>query len=172
MLIHLLIKFSLMLDISNNRYYAMRLCKSTLEKSLSESDCYMGPLPIPEDILCQLADGLEYLHEKKLFHGNLKPSNALVYINPTEKGNEAIMKWSLPGLSTKPLKEKKIYAMDFGDLETSELSFDELCLADVFAEGVTFAYFLSEGNYQLDLEPYHPDNVAVINSKLFYFLKD
>jgi serine/threonine protein kinase len=161
-----------MLDISNNRYYAMQLCKSTLEKSLSESDCYMGPLPIPEDILCQLADGLEYLHEKKLFHGNLKPSNALVYINRTEKGKEAIMKWSLPGLSTKPMKEKEIYAMGFGDLETSELSFAELCLADVFAEGVTFAYFLSEGKYQLDLEPSHPDNVAVIDSKSFYFLKD
>ena len=50
-----------------------------------------------QEILLQLAKGLEYIHNKKLIHRDIKPQNVLICIDP---GNQqVVMKWGDFGLS-------------------------------------------------------------------------
>ncbi|EFX73522.1 hypothetical protein DAPPUDRAFT_325040 [Daphnia pulex] len=61
---------------------------------------YKGPMPTDEQVLFQLANGLEYIHSKKILHRDISPANILISLTkPVE------MKWSGFG-SSKPVNER------------------------------------------------------------------
>lgn len=55
---------------------ALELCDNTLEEYIQKSINAQMPLE-EKEVLKQATTGLEYLHECKIIHGNLKPSNIL-----------------------------------------------------------------------------------------------
>ncbi len=55
----------------------MELCAGTLSEVIANK--YEGPsLPTHRESMYQIADGLEYMHSKKLIHRDIKPENILI----------------------------------------------------------------------------------------------
>ena len=77
----------------------MEFCAASLEKLYLKESEYCIPA---EEIIFQLAKGLEYIHSKELVHRDLKPNNALVWMGPGD-GNDIkgkiVIKWADFGLS-------------------------------------------------------------------------
>jgi serine/threonine protein kinase len=65
-------------------------------------------MPPEYEIIKQLAEGLEYIHQMKLIHRDIKPENVLIWVNPVN--NEVVMKWSGFGLN-KLVNERGTYSM-------------------------------------------------------------
>ena len=120
-------------------------------------------MPLPENVLSQLATGLEHIHTKGLIHRNIKPENVLIWVNPNNT-KEVLMKWADFGLS-KPVNERGSHSMS-GVRGTDEWLAPELLKilddtaanadetkakqrgtiqTDVFAEGLVFGYYLMGG---------------------------
>ncbi|XP_020576820.1 mitogen-activated protein kinase kinase kinase 13-B-like isoform X2 [Phalaenopsis equestris] len=63
-------------------YVLMELMNKNLLKYIGEVSSARRRIPFPlhvaVDIMLQIARGMEYLHSKKLYHGDLKPTNILV----------------------------------------------------------------------------------------------
>ena len=144
----------------------MELCEASLDKLFiadGKPEKYKGPVPPNEDILLQLAEGLEYIHEMNLIHRDLKPENVLIWVGPGNNTNEhkqVLMKWADFGLS-KPVKDTGSYTMS-GIKGTKQWlapelfeilreGIEPLCRgtvkSDVFAEGLTFGYVLLGGKH-------------------------
>jgi serine/threonine-protein kinase/endoribonuclease IRE1 len=106
--------------------------------------------------ILQLATGLEYIHKQGLIHRDLKPENVLILKN---RENQETMKWADFGLS-KPVNKRGTCSMsgikgtrewlapeilklleDKGDKITQRGTIKN----DVFAEGLVFGYYLSNG---------------------------
>jgi serine/threonine protein kinase len=125
---------------------------------------YRGPVPPTKDVLCQLAEGLEYIHSEKLIHRDLKPQNVLVWLNP--QTDKVLMKWTDFGLS-KPVNRRGTFSMtevrgtfdwlapeilrllDDGEVVKSKSDVRQrgTVKSDVFAEGLVFGYFLLNGQH-------------------------
>jgi serine/threonine-protein kinase/endoribonuclease IRE1 len=104
----------------------------------------------------QLANGLEYIHKQGLIHRDLKPENVLILKN--RENHETMMKWADFGLS-KQVNERGTCSLS-GIKGTREWLAPELLKllvteeeitqrgtikSDVFAEGLVFGYYLSNG---------------------------
>jgi serine/threonine protein kinase len=75
----------------------MELCAASLQDYIKGK--YEGPMPTDEQVLFQLANGLEYIHSRKILHRDIKPDNILISLTkPVE------MKWSGFG-SSKPVND-------------------------------------------------------------------
>lgn len=60
----------------------MELCRGTLEDYLNGK--YQGPrFRNLKEILCQVTRGLAHLHELKIVHRDIKPTNLLIFV-PSE----------------------------------------------------------------------------------------
>jgi serine/threonine-protein kinase/endoribonuclease IRE1 len=125
-------------------------------------------MPPAEDVLYQLAIGLEYIHKTGLIHRNLNPRNVLIWMNQTT--NTVSMKWADFGFS-KPVNERGSHSMSGLNRGTDNWYAPEILLikiqleeenegdkltrlrgtvkSDVFAEGLIFGYYLLDG-----LHPY------------------
>ena len=58
----------------------MELCAGTLGEVIEKK--YKGPsYPSDPIVLYQIADGLDYIHSKKLIHRDIKPENILISMN-------------------------------------------------------------------------------------------
>ena len=60
----------------------MEFCVASLDHCFptkGRGKIYQGPMPSHEQIFFQLVTGLQYIHEKGLVHGSIKPSNILIY---------------------------------------------------------------------------------------------
>ncbi len=120
-------------------------------------------MPLREDVLYQLAIGLEYIHKSGLVHRDIKPANVLIWVSP--KNGEVFMKWADFGLS-KPVNERGTFTMsgvkgtkDWLAPELLKLlndgdTQDELeakqrgtIQTDVFAEGLVLGYYLMDGQH-------------------------
>jgi serine/threonine protein kinase len=117
-------------------------------------------MPPETEVLLQLAKGLEYIHQTGLVHRDVKPQNVLIWVNP--QTNQVLIKWADFGLS-KCVNERGSFSMSDvrGTLdyfapeilklmdETSSTDNEDkkrgTVKSDVFAEGLVFGYFLSEG---------------------------
>jgi serine/threonine-protein kinase/endoribonuclease IRE1 len=144
----------------------LELCQASLDKvflSKEDSKKYCGPLPSAKNLLYQLAIGLEHIHEKELIHRDLKPENVLIWVSP--ENGQVLMKWADFGLS-KSVNERGTYSMSgikgtmewlapellrlLDDARENEQSESEVrqrgtVKSDVFAEGLTFGYYLLGG---------------------------
>jgi serine/threonine-protein kinase/endoribonuclease IRE1 len=117
-------------------------------------------MPPDTEVLFQLAKGLEHIHQNGLVHRDIKPENVLIWVNPNS--NQVLMKWADFGFS-KRVNERGTFTMsdvkgtlDYFAPEILELM-DEpnsaenevqkrgTVKSDVFAEGLVFGYFISEG---------------------------
>ena len=90
---------------SSCRYYVMELGLGSLNQMFKNkcNGMYNGPNPTQEELLLQLARGLEYIHQEKLIHRDIKPENVLIF-SPVSGDPPLILKWSDFGLC-KPLNE-------------------------------------------------------------------
>jgi serine/threonine-protein kinase/endoribonuclease IRE1 len=118
-------------------------------------------MPPREDVLYQLAIGLEYIHKSGLIHRDIKHENVLIWVDP--KNGKVLMKWADFGLS-KPVNERGTCSMsgvrgtfdwlapellkllNDGDTQNElEAKQRETIQTDVFAEGLVFGYYLTDG---------------------------
>ncbi|XP_046439835.1 uncharacterized protein LOC124190980 [Daphnia pulex] len=156
---------------SSFRYYALELCEASLDKLfLKDGDpkkCCRR-MPPREKVLCQLATGLEYIHEMKMVHRDIKPQNILIWVNP-QKEEEVLMKWADFGLS-KRVNERGSFSISgvqgtnnwlAPELLKILMQEDELTdgsegsssrqrgtvKSDVYAEGLVFGYFYLDGEH-------------------------
>lgn len=121
-------------------------------------------MPGQLQVLYQLATGLQYIHKMELIHRDLKPENVLIWVEP--KTHKVLMKWSgfglcehvdatggytiteikgtLNYLAPEILKIKMFRdTMKRNSLESQIGTIK----SDVFAEGLVFGYFLSNGKH-------------------------
>jgi serine/threonine protein kinase len=103
------------------------------------------PMLIQLRNIYQLATGLEYIHKQGLIHRDLKPENVLIIKN---RKNEETMKWADFGLSKQVNETEKWLAPEM--LKLLEDKGDKITQrgtikSDVFAEGLVFGYYLSNG---------------------------
>lgn len=126
-------------------YFSMEYVEGLdLEKRVRQQ----GPLPYGQavDYIRQAADGLEYAHEQKLIHRDVKPSNLLVDKNDTVK----ILDLGLAQL-TDPGEQK--LTLEFGEkwLGTADYQAPEQCIhshhidkrADIYGLGCTLFFLLT-----------------------------
>jgi serine/threonine protein kinase len=119
-------------------------------------------MPPAEDVLYQLAIGLEYIHKMGLIHRNLNPRNVLIWMDSTTK--EVLMKWADFGIS-KLINERGTHSISGSrgsdnwyapeimiiQIEEEENGEEEITRqrgtvkSDVFTEGLIFGYYLLDG---------------------------
>jgi serine/threonine protein kinase len=134
----------------------MELCVASLDQLFLPEDNpkkYSDPIPSDEQFCFQLISGLEYIHEEKLVHGSIKPTNILISsrkdpqiklsdfgLTTTSRLNEGhTTQGSICGF----LSSRYWFApelLDNGQNEPTEES-------DIFAAGSVFFYFLSKGRH-------------------------
>lgn len=108
----------------NCRNYAMQLCHASLDKVfLKDEDPhkYRGPLPPKEEILFQLAAGMEYIHRKELVYTKANPRSVLIHVSYSSgdasgRNQEASVKWADFGLTdwTSKIPKKSSSLKKFG----------------------------------------------------------
>ena len=158
----------------------MEFCAASLEKLYLKESEYCIPA---EEIIFQLAKGLEYIHSKELVHRDLKPNNALVWMGPGD-GNDIkgkiVIKWADFGLSkrTSPNGSYSISEIQ-GALKWLAPEMFQMknqwnnprkeknmrkgtTMSDVFSEGLTFAYILLGG--------VHPDRETLEDDPFSYMI--
>jgi serine/threonine-protein kinase/endoribonuclease IRE1 len=133
------------------------LCNASLEKLFlgdGDSKKYKGPMPPRIEVLYQLAVGLDYIHQMKFIHRDIKPANVLIWVN--SRNRQVLMKWADFGLS-KPVNERGTCSMSGVSGTPNWLAPELLKLqddveakrgtiqTDVFAEGLVFGYYLTDG---------------------------
>ncbi|XP_046633261.1 uncharacterized protein LOC124312821 isoform X5 [Daphnia pulicaria] len=64
-------------DMDRWRYFALERFDATLEQYCNGE--YTGPMPLEANALCQISNGLNYLHENGISHGNLNPQAILIF---------------------------------------------------------------------------------------------
>jgi serine/threonine-protein kinase/endoribonuclease IRE1 len=132
----------------------LELCAASMDQLFLKNDDhskYLESMPPAENVLYQLAIGLYYIHEMGLILLDIKPQNALVWMN--SKTNEVLMKWG--GLRySKSSKIKKNYStndwlapellklLDKGDGDIIPTG-----KSNVFAQGLVFGYYLLRGEH-------------------------
>ncbi len=143
----------------------MELCAASLDKVFlkdEDDNKYRGPFLPVEEILFQLASGLAYIHKNGLVYSDLKPENALISIwQDNSERPQVVMKWADFGLY-KQANEKgprfRWVAPEIQEMLGAETELKQprdTFQSDVFAEGLTFAYVLLEGEH-----PYGNDAVS------------
>ena len=166
-----------LLYVKSNRDFrllALELCNATLDQLFLPVDDlkrYKGQMPFPSTIMLQLAEGLKYLHSKKLVHREIQPKNAFVYTDPT--GKKVTMKWAgfklcervndqgtftvneqRMGDSARPIKVNEIWLapewlnkLDAAAEAQTPLVLEGTNKIDVFAQGLVFGYVLLNGKH-------------------------
>jgi serine/threonine-protein kinase/endoribonuclease IRE1 len=121
-------------------------------------------MPPREDVLYQLATGLEYIHKMGMTHRDIKPQNVLIWVD--SKNGLVIMKWADFGLSKKVNErgtftlsaikgtEKwfapellKIIEEGLEESTSSSARQRGTVKSDVYAEGLVFGYFYLDGEH-------------------------
>lgn len=130
-------------------YIVLELCVATLYDFLAKT--YKGPIPTKEQVLFQLAKGLDYIHSEKIIHRNIKPTNILIsYSKPIQ------MKWS-GFFPAKQVSNRGTFSISSGEgtrnwvapelleRENSLARSRDTVLSDVHSSGCVFLYFLLDG---------------------------
>ncbi len=138
----------------------MELCVASLQDFIYGK--YKGPMPTDEQVLFQLANGLEYIHSQKILHRGVKPENILI-----SSTKPVQMKYSDFGLN-KPVNEDgyrslagmqpKLCWMSPEELRMPLAEYEEMgdygrgsVKSAIFSAGCVFIFFLLRG-----LHPFGP----------------
>jgi serine/threonine protein kinase len=140
----------------------MELCAASLQDYIKGK--YQGPMPTDEQVLFQLANGLEYIHSRKILYRGVTPVNILISLTKPVQ-----MKYCDFGLS-KPVNENGSCLLSgiSGDdqwmmspeefrMILNEDSAEDLgrgsVKSDIFSAGCVFIFFLLRGKHSFgDLE--------------------
>ncbi len=149
------------------RYIVLELCAGTLREVCNKN--YEGPdLPPDQTVLYEIADGLNYIHSKKLVHRDIKPENILV-------SEKAQIKLSDFGLSKEtstnhtflvsgPFKGTRQWmAQEYLNLSNNQNQPNETPMkgsieSDIFSAGCVFFYYVTRG-----FHPFGEDNFIIAN---------
>ncbi len=129
----------------------MELCAASLQDFIDRK--YQGPMPTDEQVLFQLANGLEYVHSMGILHQNIKTENILI--------SETIpvqMKWSSVGYnmqgsikqSTSNYKTNNWLSPEELVMTESEENVDHRrgsVKSEIFSAGCVFIFFLLGGKH-------------------------
>lgn len=141
------------------------MCAASLDKLFMNDknpNKYSGKMPLPIEVLHQLAGGLKYIHDMRLIHRDIKPQNVLIWQNTQTK--EVLMKWADFGFS-KPVTKSgshsisgpfrgtnNWYAPEILEINMQEENGNDetaykrgTVKSDVFAEGLVFGYYFLKG---------------------------
>lgn len=139
------------------RYFGMELCVTSIDQFfLPEEDekKYKGPVPSDEKFCFQLISGLQYIHEKGLVHGSIKPTNILISSsndNPQIKLSDFGLTSSSrlnEGHTTKRLISGFLSSRYWAAPELLNNGQNEPTKeSDIFSAGSVFFYFLSNGRH-------------------------
>ncbi len=109
------------------------------------------------EFMYQLALGLEYIHSKNIVYRDIKPENVLMSVDTT--GKKITMKWADFGFTKSKSEQRSGSFSGSGVNQISNWLAPELLhqsyeertkgntTSDIFAEGLLFGYFLSEGQH-------------------------
>jgi serine/threonine protein kinase len=137
----------------------MELCAASLQDYIKGK--YKGPMPTDEQVLFQLANGLEYIHSMGILHRNIKPENILISLTKPVQ-----MKWSGFGLN-KPVNERGSCSLSGIKGTQNWLSPEELVItesevnvdhmrgsvkSEIFSAGCVFIFFLLRGLHPFGYE--------------------
>lgn len=115
---------------------------------------YRGPRPSKEDGLLQMADGLHYLHSKRLIHREIKPQNVLISAT-----TPVLLKWTGFGY-VKEVSARGSYSFRSGVHAQFEWTAPEILKligdpsesnkrgtikSDIFSAGLVFFCWLTDG---------------------------
>ena len=151
------------------RLFALELCQGTLTDYCQEQ--YEGPKIEQVVGLQQMANGLAYIHSKKLAHRDIKPGNILFQLNEPSD-SPFTFKISDFGLVKMTSEEGTFYQSGIKGTPQymapekldDEISFQKgTQAADVFALGCVFYYFWTNGHHPFGKR--HSITVKIINDK-------
>ena len=131
---------------------ALEKCLTSLDNYCRKPNvCRIIPMPSHQEVLLQMAQGLEYIHSKGLIHRDVKPHNILI-----SGDNPAVIKWADFGMSRAVITGSKTFS--WSKLQgTDRWLAPELIAAsreekvqgsqkcDIFALGCCFFFFLVPG---------------------------
>jgi serine/threonine protein kinase len=144
----------------------LELCAASLQDFIDGK--YKGPMPTDEQVLFQLANGLEYIHSMGILHRDIKPENILI-----SKTKPVQMKWSDFGLS-KPVNERGSCSLSEIKGTLNWMSPEELRMteseenvdhmrgsvkSDIFSAGCVFIFFLLRGLHPFGMSFMIPSNI-------------
>ncbi len=136
-----------------SRYIVLELCAASLRDFIEGR--YKGPMPTDEQVLFQLANGLEYIHSMGILYRGVTPVNILISLTkPVQmkycdfgisKSVNENGSCSLSGLKgtevwMSPEQIRMIESNEMNDVRGSVKS-------DIFSAGCVFIYFLSRGSH-------------------------
>ena len=139
------------------RYFVLELCAASLGDYIEGK--YQGPMPTDEQVLFQLASGLECIHSKGILHRNVNPYNVLISLTKpvqmkycgfrlsksvNERGtcsSHSGVKGTENWISPEELKRNQENKILRGSVKT-----------DIFSAGCLFIYFLLRGKHPFGKE--------------------
>jgi serine/threonine protein kinase len=147
------------------RYFVLELCAASLYDYIQGK--YQGPMPTDEQVLFQLASGLECIHSKGILHRNVNPYNVLISLTKpvqmkycgfrlsksvNERGTCKLsgVKGNQNWMSPEELEKKLPHEILRGSVKS-----------DIFSAGCLFIYFLLHG-----LHPFGNDQIEIIYNKI------
>jgi serine/threonine protein kinase len=139
----------------------MELCAASLQDYIKGK--YQGPMPTDEQVLFQLANGLEYIHSRKILYRGVTPQNILISLTkPVQMKycDFALSKQvnkngsrSLSGIrGTKSWMSPEELRMILNEVSAEDLGRGSV-KSDIFSAGCVFIFFLLRGKHPFgDLE--------------------
>jgi serine/threonine protein kinase len=144
----------------------MELCAASLQDFIYGK--YKGPMLTDEQVLFQLANGLEYIHSKKILHRGISPANILI-----SKTKPVEMKWS--GFwASKPVNERGSCSLSGVKGTQNWMSPEEMSMfqsgknvdhrrgsveSEIFSAGCVFIFFLLRGLHPFGISFMIPSNI-------------
>ena len=145
----------------------MEVCAASLPDYIAGK--YQGPMPTDEQVLFQLASGLEYIHSNGICYRGIKPKNVLISLTkPVQMkycgfgSSKPKTKRDTPIFSAK--EETQIW-MSPEELKMEEQENEILrgsVKSDIFSAGCLFLYFLLRGKH-----PFEGKNGDQIENNIF-----
>lgn len=150
------LKLFMWTEHNNMLYFAMEQASCNLRKLIEKNPTLHATTMVKISFDAVL--GLQFLHHKKILHGNLKPENVLIF----EKNDKLLAKLADVGVSR---KMKKVSSISLKSTKTETWMSPEALLAslnekpfrnqkacDIFSLGMTIYFIFSNGNYPFDIE--------------------
>jgi serine/threonine protein kinase len=137
------------------RYFVLELCAASLGDYIQGK--YQGPMPTDEQVLFQLASGLEYIHSEGILYRGVTPQNVLI-----SSTKPVQMKYCGFG-SSKSVNERGTCSLS--GVKGNWISPEEMKMinqenkilrvsvkSDIFSAGCLFIYFLLRGKHPFGKE--------------------